>query len=148
MDSEINKELWRKAIYKALKDRLFFGKLFFSETGVPLKSEDSFTKHKYFAFRVENINQTEKDSVQVYSYVMQAAKGLVSVFEKDLMTFILGCVGEDIPAIDIPSEIRRFQVAAYFNDDLRVQSAYDLDYLATSIVGDVTYTIGIVKSER
>jgi hypothetical protein len=139
------------------------------------EKEVTINKHKYFAFRIEDIGKVQAKPDLIASYSAQAGRGLARAVDKDIATLIMDC--NDIKTTTVfdldvfrkstfldkgkycheyKDEGEYKECVILFKKDAitlciqklpRVQAAYDLDYLATSIVGDILYGYGILIPE-
>lgn len=142
---KINSKLWADEILNQTIVRLKFGKSCYSEEAEAL--ENVIEKHKYFAFRVPNIEEAEQDKDQLVDFSAKAARGLAMAIESDLIGFIIGQFFDDeILLSDSVSDTLKMihdkKIVFYGIEDMRVQAAYDLDFSSNSVVGDWKYKIG------
>jgi hypothetical protein len=154
--SEFNQELWSKEILKQTKKAFKFAGKYWSDEKVKLKEECSFSFHKYFAFRVEGIEAVQKDSQLVSGYSAQGGRGLALTMEAGIIALIKDLFFEyEVEDFYKFDNLYEGLINEFLNDSLenfcknqtaivmfpiepiRVQAAYDLDYLATSVVGDI-----------
>lgn len=149
--SEFNADIWRDEINNQIIKRLGFVKFFYS--GKERELENEIEKHKYFAFRVDGEDGNVADDDERAEYAAQPAKSLVSTIKQDILGYIKGNIIDpyEPPSDDWIEDTLKCAasntVAIFFSGEMRLQTAYDIDYLAHSIVGDVKYKIGLIPKE-
>lgn len=149
IESKINSKLWADEILKQIIARLGFGAVCYSEQPQEVECESMVTKHKYFAFRVPNIEEAEGDKDQLAEFSSYGAKGMAMAIKSDIAAFIEHRFFNDETRkqeaiLDALNALGGKRIVFFSTDDIRVQSAWDVDNWAHSIVGDWEYTIGII----
>jgi hypothetical protein len=151
-EAKINVGLWSKAIIDQTIKSMKCGKLFFINELVEL--ENPIEKHKYFAFRVDDIKEVESNYDLVKQFAAQGGRGLARSMEDEICKLIAVNTDwfedETLTTYEktniIESTLKHIdKLKIFFSSEIRVQAAYDLDYLSTSIVGDIKFKLGFIK---
>jgi hypothetical protein len=149
--TEFKPELWESEIMKLVSNNSVFINSNIIETVIDEKIREqhkvchgvNINKHKYFCFRVDDINMIQEIPGAIATESAAAARGLSSVIDIDIAKELTSKFSSaESPDIILLSVLGSKQKVKLVIGGIQLQATYNLDYLATSIVGDIYYGIG------